>query len=61
MDSLKEPSQLSQGELWALGERSAKEMLGIGLQEAFDKLAAGELSDTIAEAELSALRIMLKL
>jgi hypothetical protein len=53
------PQEVAHAENVAFAEKSAKAMLGVGLDQALQMLDRGDLDGTTAEAELRSLRFLL--
>lgn len=53
------PQEIAHAENLAYAEGSAQNMLGVGLEEAFQLLDQGELEGTAAEVEVRSLRFLL--
>jgi hypothetical protein len=54
------PQEVARNRAIAFAEESAREMLGVDLNTAFQMLDAGNLAGTVAEAELRTLRLAIE-
>lgn len=54
------PQEIARNRAIAFAEASAREMLGVDLDTAFQMLDAGNLAGTVAEAELRTLRLAIE-